>query len=153
LRPKEFGHHLIDCHFQVVIRFFQLPRKGVMSYVLVEGFLKTYDMPPFCGDWNVLITIKRGDRNVFVCRNIGDWNFLIIARLVIDNFGCHKVWQLKNSVPIPCANWKLFWSSYPMLTEFVFNYHKVWWLNFFNHHKVYGDWNGSSFSCPYVCFK
>jgi hypothetical protein len=56
-------------------------------------------------------------------------------------------------VPVPCGNRKLFQSPYPVLTNFFFNYHKVWWLNFLNRHKVYGDWNGYSFSCPYVCFK
>ncbi len=96
---KEFGHHLIDYHCKMVIKFFWLPGKGVVSYVFVDGFLKTYDTPPFCGDWNVLITIKRGDRNVFSCHNIGDWKFSIITRLVIENFGCHKVWQLKKFSP------------------------------------------------------
>ncbi len=139
-RPKEFGHHLIDCHFQMVIKFFRLPRKGVMSYVFVEGSLKTYDTPPFRGDWNILITIKRGDRNVFICRNIGDWNFSIIARLVIDNLGCHKVWQLKKIGPhilcqlkiilvvVPYADQICFQLPQCMVIKFFQSPQGLWWL-------------------------
>jgi len=71
---KAFGHHLIDYHCKMVIKFFRLPRKGVVSYVFVNGFFKTYDTPPFCGDQNVLITIK-GVTEMF----------LIVTTLVIEN--------------------------------------------------------------------
>ncbi len=118
--PKEFSQHLIDYDYQMVIKFYWLPRKGVVSYVLVEGFLKTYDTPPFCGDWNILITIKRGDQNVFSCRKTSILKFWIVTRLVIENFGCHKVWPLKKFNPhtlrqlkiilvvVPCVNWFFF---------------------------------------------
>jgi hypothetical protein len=102
--PKEFDHHLINYHCQMVIKFFRLLKKGVVSFVFVEGFLKTYDTPPFSGNWNVLITIKRVTEM-----------FLIAATLVIENFQSLQGWWLtilvairfgnwKNSIPIPCGN-------------------------------------------------
>jgi hypothetical protein len=77
-----------------------------------------------------LITINRGDRNVFSCHNIGAWKFSIVVGLVIENFGCQNVWWLKKFglhtlwrskiilITVPCAEWIFFQLPQGMVIEF-----------------------------------
>jgi hypothetical protein len=45
-----------------------------------EGFPKTYDTPPFSGDWKVSIDTKKGDQKNFDHYDVGDQKILVITR-------------------------------------------------------------------------
>ncbi len=73
--------HPKDHHYLMVIEYFWFAKKKRECHMFLEKahnegfFLKTYDMPPFCVDQKVLVTIEKGD-----------YKFLVPTTLVTKTF-------------------------------------------------------------------
>ncbi len=113
-----------------------------------EGFPKTYDGPPFCGNQKVLVATRKGNWKKFGRRNVHNQNFF--GHYNVSNqkfFGHHKasqpnffnhpsLWQLKKFQSPQGANWnRTRCGDRKFLVTILPSLFFRWRPNCFNRHK------------------